>query len=122
MPLYSSRCQECGSSHTYVRKVAERNDTPLCCGVQTAKTLDTPMVSAMAWTGHKGVFMPDGQNGGKGTFIESGADYHKYLRDNNKIPASEGAREAEIQKGNREAEHDKVRREAVIAAVQQHCN
>lgn len=82
------------------------------------KGLTAPAISAMAFTGHKGFHMPDGKHGGKGTWIESGQDYKKYLKENNKLPASEGAAESRLQKRNVEAADNKKRREAVIKAVE----
>lgn len=82
------------------------------------KGLTAPAISAMAFTGHKGFHMPDGQHGGKGTWIESGQDYKKYLKEHNKLPASEGAAEARLQKRNADAADNKKRRQAVIKAVE----
>jgi len=116
MPTYVAHCRTCGTDHDYIRSIANRNDTPICCGTPAVKGLTAPAISAMSFTGHKGFHMPDGKNG-KGTWIESGQDYKKYLRDNNKMPASEAAAEAQIQKKNAEAADNKKRREAVIKAV-----
>lgn len=55
----------------------------------------------------------------KGTWIESGNDYKKYLRDNNKMPAHEAEAESKIQKKNITAADDKKRRDAVIKVVTQ---
>jgi hypothetical protein len=81
--------------------------------------LTTPAIGAMSFSGHKGFHMPDGKQGGKGTWIESGNDYKKYLRDNNKMPAHEAESEAKIQKKNIAAADDKKRRDAVIKVVTQ---
>jgi predicted nucleic acid-binding Zn ribbon protein len=115
MPTYTGKCEVCGELHTYIRKVADRNDTPECCGAKTTKVLDTPEISAMAWTGHKGMVMYD--KDAKPVHIEDGAAYHRYLRDNNKIPESEGRREAEIQKANREAKQKEQLRKDVETVV-----
>jgi len=117
MPTYVAHCSNCGAEHDYIRSIANRNDTPICCGVPTVKGLTTPAISAMTFTGHKGFHMPDGKNG-KGTWIESGQDYKRYLRENNKIPASEAEAEARIQRKHAEAADNKKRREAVIKAVE----
>lgn len=120
MPTYVSHCSTCGADHDYIRKIADRDQTPECCGAPTVKGLTTPAISAMCFTGHKGFRMPDGKQGGKGTWIESGQDYKKYLRDNNKMPADEAAAESRIQKKNAVAADDKKRRAAVIEAVKRH--
>lgn len=120
MPTYVAHCSTCGSEHEYIRRISDRDDTPECCGAPTVKGLTAPAISAMAFTGHKGFHMMDGKNGGKGTWIESGQEYKKYLRDNNKMPADEAAAEAKIQRKNIEAADDKKRRAAVIEAVNRH--
>ena len=112
MPMYSSKCEKCGTSHTYFQVIANRADTPLCCDAKTFKTLDTPMVGAMAFTGHQG-FVADGK------WIEDGATYKKFMDKNKYIPASEGHREAEIQRDNRAKLDDKKLEAAVTQAVLQ---
>jgi len=119
MPTYSSVCSACGKTYEYVSRIVDRGNTPRCCDKPTDKVLDAPRVSAMAWTGHKGFHVPDGVNG-KGTWIEDGAAYHRYLKQHNKIPASEGVREAEIQKANRERADDHKLEAAVEKAVYTH--
>lgn len=45
--IYESACLNCGTYHTYIRKVADYLDTPECCGVKTDKRLFTaPMMRA----------------------------------------------------------------------------
>ncbi len=114
MPSYSIRCNACGTHSTFIAKVDDRNNTPMCCEQQTERLLDTPMVGAQTWTGWKGTHMPDG------TWIESGSSYEAYLKKHNKIPESEGIREAEIQSANRKAADDKALTAAVEQAVRQH--
>jgi predicted nucleic acid-binding Zn ribbon protein len=120
MPTYISHCAICDTDYEYIRRIADRDDTPECCGVATVKGITAPTISAMVFSGHKGFHMQDGKQGGKGTWIESGTELKKYLRDNNKMSSSEAAVEAQIQKKNREVTDDKKRREAVIKAVERH--
>jgi predicted nucleic acid-binding Zn ribbon protein len=120
MPTYVSKCSACGKDHEYVAKVANRAATPVCCGLPTERQLTTPAISAMAWTGHKGVYLPDGKNGGKGTWIEDGAAYKQYMKSNNKISGDEGQQEAAIQKRNLEKADDKKLTQAVEKAVAIH--
>jgi predicted nucleic acid-binding Zn ribbon protein len=120
MPTYVSHCSSCDASYDYIRRIADRDQTPECCGVPTVKGLTAPAISAMTFTGHKGFHMPDGKHGGKGTWIESGSDYKKYLTVNNKMPSHEAAVEAKIQGKNKADADNKKRREAVIQAVQRH--
>ena len=117
MPTYISHCPSCDANYDYIRKIVDRDQTPECCGAPTIKGLTTPAISAMVFTGHKGFHMPDGKNGGKGSWIESGQDYKKYLRENNKMPSSEAAAESTIQRKNAQAADDKNRRTAVEKAV-----
>ena len=45
--IYESACLKCGAYHTYIRKVADYLDTPVCCGEKTDKRLFTaPMMRA----------------------------------------------------------------------------
>lgn len=114
MPTYSAVCNCCGKSQSYVRKIADRNDTPICCNEQTQRQIDSPQISAMVWTGHKGLHMTDGK------WIESGTDFKKYARDKNLIPAHEGYQEAERAVAYREAEADRKLDKAVESAIIQH--
>lgn len=116
MPTYVSKCNSCGTEHEFVRKIADRDRTPECCGVSTVRGLVAPQISAMAFTGHKGFHMPDGEAGGRGTWIEDGHAYKRYLKEKKKLPASEGAAEAERARKNAKAADDKKRREAVVEA------
>lgn len=118
MPLYSSRCEACGSPYTYYQTVANRANTPLCCNAPTTKTPDAPMVAASVWTGHKG-FTAYNRNGSH-LWIESGQDYSKFLKANDFIPESEGKREAEIKAAHREAAEDQKLAAAVETAVMAH--
>lgn len=120
MPTYISTCHTCDTPYDYIRKVADRHDTPECCGTPTVMGLTTPAIGAMSFSGHKGFHVPDGKHNGKGTWIESGQDYKRYMSTNKLMPASEAAAEAVIQKKNTEAADDKKRRAAVIKAVTNH--
>lgn len=117
MPTYSSQCPVCSKSHDYIRRVDDRNDVPVCCGVKTERQLTAPMVSAMVFTDHKSFRMPDGKDGGKGTLISSGQDYKKYLKDTNSIPGAEGKAESARIISNRQSDIKKKRREDVIDVV-----
>jgi len=115
MPTYTAVCHACGGRHDFVRKIADRDDTPFCCEKATERVQVAPMVSAMVWTGHKG-FMTSGN----GRWIETGQDMKKYMRDTNSLTAEEGLREAEIQRKAKEVKQDKALHEAVVAAVEKH--
>ena len=45
--IYEAVCLKCGSYHTYIRKVADYLDTPICCNTKTDKRLlSAPMMRA----------------------------------------------------------------------------
>ena len=111
MPTYVAQCPSCGHIEDFIRKVDDRDNTPEHCGASMHRTLVAPQVSAMAFTGHKGFVL------GGNTWIESGADYKRYLAKNNMMPASEGHREADIQAANKERERDAARRNVVEDTV-----
>jgi len=115
MPTYSSKCLECGEAHTYIRKIADREDTPVCCGVATTKTLDAPQIGAMSWTGWNG-FEATGREGDK-TYIESGAGLKKWMDKNNYVPASEGNQEAVIKRTDADKAAKRKLREDVTRVV-----
>lgn len=117
MPTYRCRCEVCESEQDFVRTISTRDDTPECCGQKTARIPVAPQVSAMLWTGHNAFLMEDGKNGGKGTWIETAQDYKKYLRDNNKIPVSEGRAHAEAKAKERTAREEAALTKAVEQAA-----
>lgn len=57
MPLYTSQCRICGKEYEYTAKIADRENTPECCGIRTEKTIPTAPLMAMAddkpWLGSK---------------------------------------------------------------------
>ena len=115
MPMYSARCDICGSNHSYMQTVANRADTPLCCSTPTTKVLDRPMIAANMWTGHKG-FVAHGRDG-KPQWLETSTDYNRFLNKNEFIPESEGKREAEIKAAHNVAADDQKLSNAVEQAV-----
>lgn len=117
MPLYTSRCSECGQTHSYVRTVAERNSTPECCSLATEKVLDMPMIGALAFTGHKG-FLAEATS--TPTWIESGTDLKRYLKQHDLVPTHEASQEARIRREAREVETDRKLDQAITKAAAIH--
>lgn len=117
MPLYTSRCSECGQMRSYVRTVAERNNTPLCHDKPTEKVLDMPMIGAMAFTGHKGFLA---QASDTPTWIESGTDLKRYMKKHDLVPTHEAAQEAHIRREAREVETDRKLDTAIHKAMEIH--
>lgn len=115
--LYTALCHACGSKHSYIRSIAERHDTPECCGAKTEKVIDAPMISAMAYAGtHRGFVAH--RNDGTPVVLDSGTDIKKHMRTENLLSYTEGAAEAGHQRKNIERKHDEGRRQAVIEAYQ----
>jgi hypothetical protein len=116
MPTYVAECATCGEQQDFIRKVADRDDTPLHCGTamnRLGSWAVAPQVGAMSWTGHQGLMV-------NGKWAESGTDYKRIMKQDRLLSGSEGAREAEIQAKNKEERISKVRRQAVADAVHQH--
>ena len=104
MPTYQSRCKHCDSLIDFVRKIDERDDTPICCGEKTSRQLVTPMIPAMGIADHYRIDSTSGR-----TFYGAG-EYKKYLKDNDLLPTSELAGEAKHQRTqNERARREKIR-------------
>ena len=41
MPTYESACLKCGAYHTYIARMKDAFETPVCCGVKTDKRIFT---------------------------------------------------------------------------------
>lgn len=119
MPLYTALCHECGSSHSYFKRIADRLDTPECCGVKTEKQLDTPMVS---YVGEHKVGHMAYDSKGEGTWISDSTQRNAWMKANNKIDASEGRQEAEHQRKSKKAADEKKLTDTVRQAVNKHMN
>lgn len=107
--LYEAQCSKCHTMHEYFSSVADREITPVCCGKHTVKGIfSAPMVGAMSWGREKAVTMPDG------TFIETGSEYKRYMKNNKKISADEGHAEAERARKRKKAEFKKQLHNTVV--------
>jgi hypothetical protein len=82
---------------------------PECCGVKTERVfLTPPLMGAMNFGREKAFTMPDG------TFIDSGAQYKKYMKARGALSQSEGESEvAHVQK-RKKKEYKKALRQAVV--------
>lgn len=120
MPTYVAICPHCESEADFIRKVDDRDDTPLCCGAKMVRQgawYVAPDISAMAFTGHKGMVVHEN---GQAKWLETGADYKRFIKENNKLVGEEAVQEAEHQRKNIQAADKKARRQAVIEAVKKH--
>jgi hypothetical protein len=101
MPLYQSKCLECGKQQDYISKIAYRHDSlPICCGQKTELMIVPPMVGAMSFVGHKGMRLA-------GQWCEDGSQYKRLMRQNNWIPEADATQEAKIQNDNIDKVNDK---------------
>lgn len=117
MAVYASICHHCHREHEYVQRIADRDNTPECCGTKTERILVAPMVSASIWTGHAGFTAH--KEDGTPVFIESGTAYKKFLSDNNYMPASEAHAHADSSKERIKADRKKRTRKYLEERVAQ---
>lgn len=116
MPSYASRCPTCDTYYSYVRRIADRNDTPVCedDGTKTERVLEAAMTLVMGIADHYKI-----ESGSGKTFYGRHA-YEKHLKANGLLPHSELQGEAEHQRGQREVKEKKLRREQLGEIVRQH--
>lgn len=108
--IYEAQCKKCNKIHEYIAKVADRENTPSCCGNKTVQGIFTPpQVGAMSWGREKAITMTDG------TYIETGQEYKRYMKKHNKIPADEGAQEADRARKRKKTEFENKVTETVKA-------
>ena len=43
--IYEAVCMTCGKLHDYYATIANRNDSPQCCGVKTSKVILSPVMA-----------------------------------------------------------------------------
>ena len=113
MPTYTAKCHSCGTGHTYIRKVEDRADTPVCCGVNAEKQLDTPQIGALAGSVQ---FVADAY--GKQQWIETGTDLKRFMKENKLVTPGEGEERAVDARRNREIETDKKLDQAIDKAIE----
>ena len=75
----------------------------------------------MVWTGAKGIVLHTGGKAEHGNrqWVDDGAQYKKYMKENNKISAAEGDQEIAKVKKEKEVAETKSRKEAVRKAWSQ---
>lgn len=106
MPIYESYCSKCNTKHEYVAKVAECQNTPICCGEKTEKRIFTPSL------GVKVDFPADGAyvSPASGKMIASSAERKRDFAETGTRPwegMENERKEAQIRKANEEARQDK---------------
>lgn len=98
MPTYSSRCSKCGSEKDYFAKVADRNETPVCCATPTERMLTAAMVPQVG--------IATGRSGKYQELAKKGI-----------VPASDMTGEAEYRMKNIKQDQAKINREIVENVV-----
>lgn len=115
MPTYSARCSECGVAKDYITRIADRDNTPVCCNKQMVKQLSAPAIPAMGLSDHFMVVSPiDGKP------IYGRSDYLAHLKKHNVRPESDLKGEAEYRKAQQQAADKATRRETIAKAIAQH--
>ena len=87
MPTYEAACPDCGHKQDYIRKIADRHNTPDCehCGAKTALTITAVMVPCMGIAdGSMHVVSPI-----DGTVMRCKDDYESHMKKHNVRPTSE---------------------------------
>lgn len=46
MPIYQTKCSQCGSEQEIYRSIAKMDDLPICCGIEVQRVICAPMVIA----------------------------------------------------------------------------
>ena len=90
MPTYSARCKKCGNEQDFIAKVADRDNTPLCCKKPMERFIVPPMICAIGISDHFSMKSPiDGKP------IYGRSEYLKLVKEHNILPSSDLAGEAE---------------------------
>ena len=79
MPLYDARCSTCGTTHEFFARVADRHDTPVCCGAPAALVISPPMIQSDIEP-YRAVAVDVAT--GKPPVIGSRAEHREYLKRN----------------------------------------
>jgi hypothetical protein len=101
MAIYESACNTCGRIHEYAAKIADRDNTPICCNRPTVKQMTTCQVGAMVWTHAKGFIGPNGK------WMGDGNTYKKWMKANDMVSESESKSMVAEAKKRRKIEHEK---------------
>jgi len=113
MPTYSARCSHCGSEHEYITRIADRDDTPVCCEAKTERFIVAPMITAMGISDHFKVVSPiDGKP------IYGRSEYLKHLAKHKVRPESDMKGEAEHRMSEIKAKQKSAARETVAKTLQ----
>jgi putative FmdB family regulatory protein len=102
MPLYTARCETCEHEQDYIRKIADRHDTPCCeeCGGVMVQAIKGTFLPCMAISETMHIVSPI-----DGAILRSKSDYEAHMRKHNVRPASdfEGVKRDEGHNVSREA-------------------
>ena len=85
MPTYTAVCPKCKNEIDYLRKISDRNDTPICdCGTKTEKIITACMVPVMPIAESMNVVSPI-----DGSVLRSKSDYDAHCKKHKVLPMSE---------------------------------
>jgi hypothetical protein len=86
LPVYTAQCSACAHRQEYIRKIADRHNTPLCeeCGAATGLAITTVMVPCMAISESMHVVSPI-----DGAVLRCKSDYEAHMKKHNVRPSSE---------------------------------
>jgi hypothetical protein len=112
MPTYLARCATCGTEQDFIARIANRDDTPLCCEAKTERVFVAPMVAAMGISDSFSIVSPiDGRP------VYGRSEYLAHLKKHKVRPLSDMKGEAEHRMASIQAEHKARGRETVAKVV-----
>jgi len=112
MPTYSARCPKCGTEKDYIAKIADRENTPVCCKKKMDRVLTTAMIPAIGISDSFSMKSPiDGKQ------IYGRSEYLKLIKEHNILPSSELAGEADLRMKEIKAKIDTEKREIVEKVI-----
>lgn len=82
MPLYLVRCPTCKSEQDIIRRVADYEDTPECCGERMKHVICAPMITPDIQP-YKAIAVD--KKTGKTPYITSRKEHREFLRRNNYV-------------------------------------
>ena len=112
MPIYESRCKECGTVHEYYQTASKCRETPFCCGFQTEKIILTAPFGV--------VDIPAYQSPVSGKWINSRRERAEDLKQTGSRPwegMEQEQKEADRVKAYTEAEQDKKLEKTIESTI-----
>lgn len=76
MPIYATKCPQCGAGQDVYRALKDYDDLPLCCGVKVERVISAPYVIADIQPYRSMV---------TGEFIQSRSQHRAHLKQHGKV-------------------------------------